>query len=75
MSPDVVADPLLMPASEMPIDHPCIEERMFWEHASKAYTSWFDEGAEEFPEAEAELDEFYGKPMRFPSYAGRRPLS
>lgn len=51
-----------MPASDMPIDHPCIEERMFWEHASKAYTSWFDEGAEEFPEAEAELDEFYGKP-------------
>jgi hypothetical protein len=35
---------------------------MFWEHASKAYTVWFDEGAEQFPEAEAELDEFYGKP-------------
>lgn len=61
MSPDMVSDPLLMPASELPLDHPSIEERMFWDYSAKTYSAWFDQAAEDFPEADAELDEFYGE--------------
>lgn len=41
-------------------DHPNFEDRLLWEFSSKTYQQWFDGGAEEFPEAEAELEEMYG---------------
>lgn len=65
-APDVVSDPLLMPAADLPMDHPHLEDRVFWDYSSKTYTAWFDEAAEEFPEADAELDEFYGMYRPYP---------
>lgn len=59
--PEIVSDPLLTPAKDLPIDHPNLEERLLWDFSSKTYKQWFDGGAEEFPEAEQELEEVYGE--------------
>ncbi|RXK42235.1 hypothetical protein M231_00593 [Tremella mesenterica] len=57
--PDVVSDPMLMPARELPLDYPNLEDRLLWDFSSKAYQQWFDDGAEEFTEAEQELEEMF----------------
>jgi kinetochore protein NDC80 len=58
--PNFVSDPLLRPASELPVEHPRIEDRLLWDYCSRAYTEWCD-GAEQFPQAERELREAYGE--------------
>lgn len=64
MEPEVVMDPLFLPTSEWPADHPLLEERLYWEYVSKMYTMWFKGEGEEFPEAEQDLREGYGESMR-----------
>nr|XP_019008791.1 uncharacterized protein I206_06475 [Kwoniella pini CBS 10737]OCF47572.1 hypothetical protein I206_06475 [Kwoniella pini CBS 10737] len=54
-----ISDPILSLPTELPLDHPYLEDRMLWNFASKTYNQWFDGGAEEFPEAEQELMEMY----------------
>ena len=61
MNPDLVNDPLLLAAKDLPIDHPLLEDRLLWDFSSKTYREWFDGGAEEFAEAEQELEEVYGE--------------
>lgn len=62
-----MSDPLLCPASELPVNHPQIEDRLLWDFCAKTYREWFEEGAEEFPHAERELEEAFGKPpLRMP---------
>jgi kinetochore protein NDC80 len=50
-----------MPASELPLDHPNIEDRLLWSFVSRTYIRWFDGGAEEFPEQEQELEEVFDR--------------
>lgn len=59
-----MSDPVLTPAKDLPIDHPYLEERLLWDFSSKTYKQWFDGGAEEFPEAEQELEEVFGASRR-----------
>lgn len=59
--PEVVSDPLLMPASALPIDHPQLEDRLGWDFISGMYTQWFRGEGDEFPEAHMELADAYGE--------------
>lgn len=54
-------DPLLIPATQLPLDHPLLIDRLFFDFASKTYLQWFDEGNETFEEAEREMEEIYDK--------------
>jgi hypothetical protein len=48
------------PAS-LPFDHPHLDDRMLWDHSSRTYLAWFDQGREDFSAEEQQLEEFYGK--------------
>jgi hypothetical protein len=48
----------------IPEDWSNLEERVFWNHSAKTYQAWFDQGAETFPVAETELQNFYGQLLR-----------
>ncbi|WWC87195.1 uncharacterized protein L201_002081 [Kwoniella dendrophila CBS 6074] len=56
-----ISDPILLDPRQLPADHPNLEDRMLWDFASKTYDQWFDGGAEEFPEAEHELELMYDR--------------
>ncbi|ORX34350.1 HEC/Ndc80p family-domain-containing protein [Kockovaella imperatae] len=57
----LVADPLRMPAKDLPLDSPNIETRLVWDFLSKTYLQWFEFGLEDFPEAEMEVMEVYDR--------------
>ena len=50
-----------MPASELELENPYIEDRLLWDFSSKTYQKWFVEGTDDFHEPEMELRENYGK--------------
>lgn len=54
-------DPLLRPASQLPLDDPLLVDRLFWDFASKTYNLWFDHGVETFEDAEREMEDIYDK--------------
>ncbi|WVQ68950.1 uncharacterized protein L199_007159 [Kwoniella botswanensis] len=56
-----ISDPILLAPHLLPLDHPHLEDRLLWDFASKTYDQWFDGGAEEFPEAEHELELMYDR--------------
>ena len=58
---DLVADPLLKPAAELPTEHPLLEDRAFWDYAKKTYQLWYENETDEFPEADMELEQVYGE--------------
>ncbi|ODO03107.1 hypothetical protein I350_05952 [Cryptococcus amylolentus CBS 6273] len=57
--PDCMTDFLKLPASELPLDFPGMEDRLLWDFSSTTYAQWFDGEAEEFQEAEQKLEEAY----------------
>ncbi|OCF76626.1 hypothetical protein I204_02324 [Kwoniella mangroviensis CBS 8886] len=57
--PHCISDPILLSPSELPLEYPLLEERLLWDFVSKTYDQWFDGGAEQFPEAEMELERIY----------------
>ncbi|WVW78773.1 hypothetical protein I302_100735 [Kwoniella bestiolae CBS 10118] len=57
----IISDPILLSPHQLPLDHPNIEDRLLWDFASKTYDQWFDGGAEEFEEAERELEVLYDR--------------
>jgi kinetochore protein NDC80 len=61
MDPEVIEDPLLRQASQLPLDHPLLEDRLLWDYVSKMYIQWFRGDGEEFPEQQAELQDAYGE--------------
>ncbi|KAK6904037.1 hypothetical protein I203_107551 [Kwoniella mangroviensis CBS 8507] len=56
-----ISDPILSAPHLLPLDHPHLEDRLLWDFASRTYDQWFDGGAEEFPEAEHELELMYDR--------------
>ncbi|WVQ85202.1 hypothetical protein IAT38_007367 [Cryptococcus sp. DSM 104549] len=62
--PNIINDPVLMPASELPVDHPNFEDRLLWDFSSATYREWFDAGAEQFDDAEQALQEVFDKKAR-----------
>ena len=67
-------DPFLVPISELSHDHPNFEDRLLWDFSSATYQQWFDQGAEEFPQAEAELEEQYSACLTSPLHAPRTTI-
>nr|XP_018265782.1 STE/STE20/PAKA protein kinase [Kwoniella dejecticola CBS 10117]OBR87940.1 STE/STE20/PAKA protein kinase [Kwoniella dejecticola CBS 10117] len=59
--PSCTSDPLLLPLHQIDLDHPNLEDRLLWDFASTTYDQWFDGGAEEFPEAERDLEMMYDR--------------
>ncbi|KGB77905.1 kinetochore protein NDC80 [Cryptococcus deuterogattii 99/473] len=59
--PEVISDPLMIPATELPLDYPNLDDRLLWDFAAKTYSQWFDGEAEEFDEAEQELEHAYDR--------------
>lgn len=60
-NPGIIDDPLLLPATEWPADHDMLEDRLLWDYVSKMYVQWFRGEGEDFPEAEQEMRDAYGK--------------
>jgi kinetochore protein NDC80 len=58
--PNIIEDPLLMPAAAWPPNHEFLEDRLLWDYVSKMYVQWFRGEGEDFPEAEQELRDAYG---------------
>ncbi|KAK4688919.1 kinetochore protein NDC80, partial [Tremellales sp. Uapishka_1] len=58
---EIVSDPLLMTASELPLDFPVLEERLQWDYFSKAFTIWFDDVEDDFPALKQEISDVYDK--------------
>ncbi|GMK53655.1 hypothetical protein CspeluHIS016_0102410 [Cutaneotrichosporon spelunceum] len=56
-----VSDPLLCRASELSLQHPQLEERLFWDFVSETYTEWFESDVEQFGPAQRQLEEAYDK--------------
>ncbi len=63
MDSEITSDPLLIPANQLPLDHPNLEDRLLWDFCSSTYRAWFDDGAEEFPDQQQELEEVFGKSL------------
>ncbi|BEI98500.1 hypothetical protein CcaverHIS631_0307990 [Cutaneotrichosporon cavernicola] len=59
--PASVSDSLLCRASELSLQHPQLEERLFWDFVSETYTEWFESDVEEFGPAQRLLEEAYEK--------------
>ncbi|UOH82478.1 hypothetical protein LQV05_005180 [Cryptococcus neoformans] len=59
--PEIISDPLMIPATELPLDYPNLDDRLLWDFAAKTYSQWFDGEAEEFDEAEQELEHAYDR--------------
>lgn len=60
--PEVIADPLLQTAEELPFDHVHFEDRLFWGYAVKTYSLWY-QGVEEgsWVETDMEFEAMYGE--------------
>ncbi|KLT39875.1 hypothetical protein CC85DRAFT_278660 [Cutaneotrichosporon oleaginosum] len=61
--PESVSDPLLCHASELSLQHPQLEERLFWDFVSETYAEWFEGEVEEFETAQRQLEEAYGESL------------
>jgi hypothetical protein len=59
--PEVISDPVMTSAKDLPLDHPAFEDRLAWDFISSAYAHWYYDGADEFLEATRELEEAYGE--------------
>ncbi|OXC84438.1 kinetochore protein NDC80 [Cryptococcus neoformans AD1-7a] len=59
--PEIISDPLMIPATELLLDYPNLDDRLLWDFAAKTYSQWFDGEAEEFDEAEQELEHAYDR--------------
>ncbi|KAL1408413.1 kinetochore-associated Ndc80 complex subunit ndc80 [Vanrija albida] len=58
--PDIVSDPLLWQANELPLDYPQLEDRLLWDFSSKMYKEWFDGVTDDdFSHGERELEEAF----------------
>lgn len=58
----MIADPLLQPAADLPMDHALFEDRWFWDYAVKTYSLWYqaiNEGP--WPEEDMEFEAMYGE--------------
>jgi len=59
---------MLEDIASIPLDHPHLDDRILWDHSSRTYLAWFDQGQENFAAEEQQLEEFYGvspvNPMR-----------
>jgi hypothetical protein len=52
---------MTLPAKMLPIDHPQKEDREFWDYARITYGQWYNEGYEEFQEADDAFTDVYGE--------------
>lgn len=58
--PEIVSDPFRIPARELSLESPFLQDRIMWDFVSSVYENWLLRGAENFEEAEQELEEAYG---------------